>query len=332
MRFAGWVSCALLVGCPKPHTPVSDFCSRYVNAVCARLAECRGGPADAWCSRLSAERLCREVEASHAASRIRFEAEYAEECFTILDGLPCRSLGGRTPAELDVLCNQAIIGLVPPMGTCFADRECGLDYHCDRSATRCPGVCRRLREVNESCDVLQGTRCNVGWSCIAGACAVAKKSGETCFESSDCEGGLSCDAFATPVSCQPERSSGPCRPGESDCAPRAACTVDTDGGTCAPAKQEGEACVMGRAECNDMLSCIGGTCVRWGKLGAECGELSPNERAGCLEGLCDAVASGARGTCVQRAAGAPCDLDVQCGAAGQCLGNPRVCVPRCGPQ
>lgn len=332
MRFVA-LSCALLVACPAPkHPSLPEFCTSYVNAVCGRLAECRGGPAEAWCSRLSADRLCREVAISEAAGRTKYQGEYHDACFLIVADLPCKYLAARGAAELDVVCSEALNGLVPPMGACFADRECGRDYHCDRSATRCPGVCRRLREHGEACDALTGTRCNTGFTCIGGACAVPKQSGEACADSLECGAGLSCDAFVMPVSCQAERAIGACRPGGADCAPRAACTTDGDAGTCATAKQENDACVAGRAECNDLLSCVAGACARWGGLGAACGELSPGERAGCLQGGCVVDPGMQRGVCVERDAGAACELDAQCGPGGQCLGTPRTCMSRCAPR
>jgi hypothetical protein len=324
MRRAVLAALALCTSCPASGPTLESFCTSYVDAVCGRLAECNGATAAAWCVVVEKDRLCGEVTASERAGRTRFHGAYADACLTIVASLPCRVVAADSAGgELDVLCSEALEGQVTLENPCTADRECMLDSHCDRSALRCPGTCRRLRDANESCDTLNGVRCAVGLSCVSGTCGLPLTDDAGCSESAECESGLFCDPFLSPPRCAPWRDTGPCREGDNDCAPRFACTADAG---CAAAKQDGEGCTVGARECNLLLSCVGGACQTWGRLGEPCGALAPGEEAQCLEGDCIS------GTCTQLDAGAACTTNASCGRGAECLGTPRVCVPRCAPQ
>ena len=320
-----------LTACPSKNPTLEVFCTEYTDAVCARLAECQGATAADWCTVAGKQRLCAEVAASERNGTTRYQGDYAKACLDIVASLPCRFLAGSSNTELDVVCSEALNGLVPMGGDCRANRECERDFHCDRSATRCPGVCRRLRDGDEACDELNGVLCATGLSCINGACTIALTADAGCDDSRECEAGLFCDAFRNPATCAPVRSDGPCHFDEGDCAAKASCTgqrLSANGtGTCAVSKQQGAACTVGQNECNTLLSCVGGACTSWSKVAGTCGSVS-GERLGCLEGGCDETA----GVCVSLGAGEPCTDNAQCGQGGQCIGTPRVCVLRCAPQ
>jgi hypothetical protein len=326
-RELSFAAVVVLSSCPASGPSLSDFCAQYVAAAAQRAAICLGSTADAWKVSLDGDRLCSDVALSNAAGLTQYSPELAQDCLAVVMTLPCDQVASSAGSgELDVFCKTTLSGNVPAGGACSADRECGLDFHCDRSATRCPGVCRRLRDQNEMCDPLNGVQCLTGLTCINNGCELSLDAGAPCTQTSDCASGLFCDPFLMPPACAPVRNTGPCNDGENDCAPKAVCLSD---GGCAPAKMEGDSCIAGVHECNVLSSCVGGVCTRWGSLNAPCGTLAPGETSNCLIGGCHFDAGALVGTCVFLDAGVPCDTNDECGPGGACIGTPQVCVPRC---
>jgi hypothetical protein len=317
----------VLLSCPSSGPSLDNFCSSYVDAVAARAAKCEGSKPDAWKIFLDGARLCTDVAQSNAAGLTQYNSDLAQPCLDIVANLPCDQLtSAGSSGELDVFCSQTLVGNVPAGGECSADRQCGLDYHCDRSALRCPGICRRLRDQNEACDPLNGVSCLPGLTCLNGGCDLPLDAGTPCAQTSDCGSGLFCDQFLMPAACAPLRSDGPCNDGENDCAPKAVCLSD---GGCAVAKQEGDSCTAGAHECNLLSSCVGGMCTRWGGLNDPCGTLAPGETSNCLIGGCLYDGGSSIGVCVFLPVDAGCDTNAECGPGGACIGTPQVCHPRC---
>src|SRR5689334_88197 len=107
MRHAVGLFALVSCSCPPSGPTLDVFCGQYSDAVCARLAECNGATADAWCTAVGKDRLCREVAISERIGNTQFHPDYAQACLDIVAALPCRVLvAGSTGGELDVLCSQ----------------------------------------------------------------------------------------------------------------------------------------------------------------------------------------------------------------------------------
>jgi hypothetical protein len=98
---------------------------------------------------------------------------------------------------------------------------------------------------------------------------------------------------------------------------------------------DGMPCTPGKKECSVVSSCVNGMCQAGGNLGDMCGDLSPGETAGCLQGGCVKATGSTTGTCQQYDPGAACVKD-ECGRGGLCAGTPDgppdpICHARCAP-
>jgi hypothetical protein len=168
--------------------------------------------------------------------------------------------------------------------------------------------CDQLRSGGdfEACRPLPGTR----------------KTGETCVDSSQCEG-LSCEPISSPMPGQ--QSCGRCAV-EGKLAVGASCQDSAecrdgycDNKKCVAFPGEGGACDMTYG-CRGAFLCLDGTCRKPLTLGATC---ASDEQCGfgaaCPNGTCQLVA--------MAGVGMPCSDDVICRGNTRCDGATMICVP-----
>lgn len=345
------LSAALLLGCgPGPGSgsgadggtpqPLADFCSAVLDGMCAKTAECKGGAAADWCTAIDKPTACDQVTKAVAAGRTTYDASQASACLSYLHGLSCVAFASRD--EADNACKHALQGKVDPGSQCYDDVECKAGSFCKKGAVSCPGVCKLYASGGASCSDASGDRCLSGYSCVGGTCTQDVGSAATCSTGANaahCGPGLYCK-YANPNdltgTCAAQLTSGTCKNLYGDCADKYACTgwtIANKAGSCAAAKQPGDACTPGANECNLLYYCSTATskCVIWNETGGECGLLGQKEFAPCVHSFCDANPPISwNGTCqAPLAAGASCTKDEQCGDGAACAGTPKVCVRAC---
>ena len=216
-------------------------------------------------------------------------------CTTALFAESCLHLGC-----LSGLYNQegGCAPRVPIGGSCAPvsqyDRLCVVDSYCEPTTH----LCEPLRDVGAACssgDVCKSHHCNLYTS--------------TCHQSS-----LGADCRYYPI--------------RELCPADLACTDYVDGGTCVPARAQGERCFITN-DCQPGLFCDGTTCAPLRSVGEPCtmnlGNPSVPTQSGyvfCAAGLYCELANGPPGICTPlKRAGETCRWDFYCAFGLKCLGD-----------
>lgn len=221
-------------------------------------------------------------------------------------------------------CDAIFLGVTPVGAPCSADPECGSAGTCVPDTTGGCTTCRRRAQLGESCE---DTTCVSGASCLAAGAAgtlcvaTTVALGATCgtIETGLCRGQLQCVGETT-FTC-----ARPAAPGE---------VCDETGVMATCGIYQGQACDAG------------GHCVAltFGDTGTPCGEAGPatlckethycdsglgscqplpGDGVACRDGACTpgAYCDGA-GTCrTEKASGATCGADLECGEPLYCIGG-----------
>src|SRR5262249_27771480 len=109
------------------------------------------------------------------------------------------------------------------------------------------------------------------------------------------------------------------------------CAGSSGSAQCQASKGEGAACTAGNGECSFLLTCGGGKCAPWSRLGESCGVIA-GEFTPCQSGFCKQQTSdnGADvvGTCTAAVAtGGACDPNAAIFAENPCEPGSRCAGP-----
>lgn len=319
----------------NPVVSLSSLCQALAEADCARLERC-GYLTDAFDRSACLERQ-REVACAPLARALARAEESGEITWLDSAGRRCveaaRNGGCDLGTTYDLFarseCRSAFTPRARPGDPCSFAGSCVLGSVCDLEP--CPGACRALSSVNESCDDIV-RRCEPGLFCgpLSRRCEAQSDLGAACEARdprlpSSCRLGTFCDGSQTPAVCVASRGRASGCDGPAQCAPGLQCIaslcsggllgdrcrgdLDCRGNTrcvgtrCVALAAEGEACGS-EAPCGLGLGCSNEICVR----GAADGEACGPDRAPCRSGRC------VDGACAPRAP----DGDA-CLSAGDCL-------------
>jgi hypothetical protein len=280
----------------------AGFCGGYLEIVAEAFASCFAVPLAAARESFSFTAPCDRFAADLAAGRLAFNGAHGAECLrelraaSLCTGAPSMAMPDTTA------CAALVTPLVAPGGACTSfyivnlGEQCqGAGMYCLESGTyACGGVCTPRLALGAPCEPLSETRCALGATCSQASktCVVTPPlgaAGAPCTDTTACTRDLYCDTTttdggATGGVCRARKTSGPCVFSEECAIPRD-CLGPTDAKTCAVPKQDGEACVVGKGECNLIGHCgADGICtsVR-AAVGQPCG-LMNGERYECVTG------------------------------------------------
>jgi hypothetical protein len=222
---------------------------------------------------------CATVQDRVDAGALRYDADQGKACLEQADSVDC---WGEPTA-----CDAALTGNVGPGGACTSEMECRSDTQgCDTSMT-CPGTCRPLSDVSESC-----------------------------YGQSDCLPGLYCDFNYLPNTCQPRLSAwATCASGDPPerCADGYFCGFD-GAQRCIPRPGPGQGCNPTTAPCAEGMGiwCDVTTCVAI--------PTAPSPIGGRCDGLyyCDPATAWCDGA-IGCKARQPRDQGYECTSRDQCL-------------
>jgi hypothetical protein len=284
-----------------------DLCPVIVDDVCLYLSTCLG-------AQFSDLDHCRqqvdcyglaEVEAADRDGRIDYDPHAVAQCHQRFVDDPCNfRLFFGLPNIYEALapCGRAIRGRVEEGDECLDSAECMAGLFCDKDdAQTCPGACRALANVGESCATI---RCDKGFVCDReDRCRESSTVGQACAAAFDCPTAEDCD--------------------ENRNCTRENLWCDIEQQRCSSAPDEGEACGWLEQAGGTFVYCEAnhwcdadvitrtGQCRVLGKEGAPC------KSNGCEDGLFCAdysvLESENLGTCSKpRSLGEPCEQRSEC--------------------
>ncbi len=310
------VACVVLVGCSSGGTTggsgggsgggggaaqtLTEFCTKYVDAIGGQASTCLGGPKDLWVKQIDSAVVCSDVNKSVTANRATYDATSAQPCLTSVAGLSCTAIIN-AGASVSPDCKKALNGKVAIGTACYADVDCGDVNYCAKASGACAGVCKAQLAAGAACAT--GDQCVNRHSCVNSVCTANPADGTAevavaCSSSVRCKLGLICDRV---------------------------------GKTCATPIKEGQACVFGHGTCEPFTSCAStNICVRSAMPGAACGVTLMGfnyENAGCVGSFCKVAPLSTTGTCTLRGAEmAACGNGDEC-VSGTCTAS--KCAASC---
>jgi hypothetical protein len=339
---AGLVATALLAGCGSSDTGPANagaWCQAYTNTVTAKWNGCGPSlfPEPVLGSVISMIYDCQTVQAAQDAGRIAYDRSRGQACLDAIQGLTCAQFNNSSAILLGA-CGDAMVGKVPPGGTCYS----GLGYECAGgscdlatfSACRTGGTCVTYAKWGESC--LDPVACGPGLVCnLSGVCETEPtttflNAGGDCTRANTvCNDGLYC--HGTTGLCTATMLANAACTGSEEC--RTGLHCDTATLVCTAKLKLGDSCVPGERKCGGNAYCgAGNTCVASPVVGADCTPV-PGEVVFCQNSWCaPPVAPATAPRCAAFAApGAACDTGntLQCGFGYECAaasGSAGVCT------
>lgn len=315
----------------------NEACLAYMQAVCARFAECGQRLAD--CSSLTA--FCPDYFFAEGAT---YTVESLAACAEERRRQNCDDLlfGGRLPA-----CVRA--GTLEAGAPCRFTPQCASGQCAQSAGIGSCGTCAAVKPPGTGCPGV-GETCGLNRHCPSedAGCVdgpvVTKAVGEACTSKDRCTWPSRCFGAAADASagtCTVTQDGGPCAfvagSATPACTSALACVEREGERVCAPGAALGDPCST--APCGAGLYCDGTQrCAARGEVGQPCSDLQT-----CTEGL--SCVQGASGNVCAAGAeiGAPCGrtsvaggpaVDIAC-AAGACLvvaladgGITRTCAAR----
>jgi hypothetical protein len=296
---------AIVSGCTRPSEPepgadagvpsdaaAVEFCREYMASYCARDLECTGGKVADMCHPDLVDARCEALGQASAQGRLRFVATESAACLAELKG-SCATrpvLSFAAPINNDRICPRVFQGVGAEGAACSFWEECAEGTYCSvrvsYPATDCPGRCTPFGGW---------VQCPPGTSYYVrgNTCVATATEGQGCgdLSPSKCGQGLYCKRSGNEQSCASLEVEGTACTQSSECAEGLTCAGPEGARTCQRIKPPGASCTVGWNECarDYGVTCSGasGRC-EWAGIGDACGLLATGERAGCVEGYCDA--------------------------------------------
>lgn len=279
---------------------LTDFCTKYLDAIGGQLSTCQSGPKELWVKTLSGLVLCDDIKKAVTAGRAAYDGASAQACLTSVASISCSTIVGGMADAPD--CKKTLAGKVKVGEKCYGDGiDCGDDGYCSKASGACDGTCKARIAAGAACAI--GDDCIKGYSCVNSVCTVDPPAGmvelgASCTGSSRCKPGLVCDSVTK---------------------------------NCANFIKEGQACVFGHNTCETFTSCgSANTCVRYAMPGGACGTTTMTtlyEYSGCVGAYCKIPTGMTTGTCTLRGAtDAMCSNGDEC-TSGKCVSG--KCAAAC---
>jgi hypothetical protein len=297
------LSALAFLGCGSSMS-LSDFCTGYANNWGGLATACTWMPEDL--AKAQASDLCTRAKAAVAANRMVYDPGSAKTCLAAIANATCATPSSWSTPFGPAICAEALHGASALHSACSADLDCeGVAYCSATTAGSCEGTCQAPVAASATCDPSASpAQCGPWGACVAGTCeavtAAAGAQGDGCIPSS-CQVGLRCDALAS---------------------------------VCVPAVAEGQSCLPGHGECQELTFCAStNVCVRYGAPGSACdgAAAAGSEPAPCLPGsyCLTTSSSSSAGTCAAaKAEAASCQSGVEC-QSGACVHG--QCTAACSP-
>lgn len=171
--------------------PPDEFPDRFAAAICASVDRCclaSGGTARGTCeadTRADVVRRAGEAEADGAT----WDGAAAARCIDLLSSIDCASFDAPALRDLNLTCNLAWTGVVPPGGACRTGSSCAVPDASDEAiggASCFNDVCVQvvLQPPGAACSSSTLQSCDpYAASCIGGTCVALPGPGESCSES-----------------------------------------------------------------------------------------------------------------------------------------------------
>jgi hypothetical protein len=236
---------------------------------------------------------CEALGQASAQGRLHFVAAEAAACLGELEGT-CATrpvLSFAAPINNDRICPRVFQGGSAEGSECSFWEECAEGTYCSGRlrypATDCPGRCTPFGERTSAIQCPPDTFLYIrGNTCVATA-----TEGQGCvnLQPPICTQGLYCNLSRR--SCVPLEVEGTACTKGLECAEGLTCAGAEGARTCQRIKPLGASCEVGWNECalGYGVSCSSGSGrCEWSGIGGVCGLLATGERAGCVEGYCDA--------------------------------------------
>lgn len=328
-----------------------ELCDALARAECERLDRCEQLYAP-WtietCQVWQRESKCSALAGQYAKveslGHIKYAPKQAAVCRDAIAAGEC-SFGFERDLWSESACVTVVEGLGVEGSECTLPQSCADGLVCDASSRVCPGICRLLKQNNESCG--GDERCVDGLFCsvTARVCRVAVSIGSPCELSSQgnsCVDGSFCDASVlTGNTCVLSRGRNTGCSSPYECASglsciRNLCSGGKVGDTCfsdancdlgLSCNSSGR-CAVPASEggsCSDSVPCVAGLSCLTAEMTSSCsprpvlGESCAESQA-CLIGRC------ADGTCIDAVAdGGVCMSDEECLPGRDC--NDGLCAP-----